>query len=76
MEKRKPKIFGFKNELQFIFEQVRGLLFQQIKSTKKDTEADPGGRVNCLQYVPLSLPSGRVLDADKEDHSVCERDFA
>ena len=52
------------------------LLFKQIKSTKKDTKAYPGGRLNCLRYVPLPLPSGRVLDADQWDRSVWERDFA
>ena len=61
---------------QFIFERGRGLLFKQIKSPKKDTEADTGWTVNCLRYVPLPLPSGRVLDADQGDRSVCERDFA
>ena len=40
------------------------LFFKQIKSTQKDTEADPDG-LSTFREPALPLPSGRLLGADR-----------
>ena len=50
------------------------LFFKQIKSTQKDTEADPDG-LSTFREPALPLPSGRLLGADRWPRSVCERDL-